>query len=131
MSFKINPVNGEIIFPDGFVLSPPYNHERYYEYAKWVHEGNSPEEIQVDSFLSENNIEVKPHQARIALDHFGVYDEVLALMADENTPRFVKIKWEFTLSFLRNDDAVIMIAKLLKWNKTFLNELFEFAETVK
>lgn len=43
--FKIVKENGDIIFPDGFVLSCPYEDDRYQEYASWVQAGNSPEEI--------------------------------------------------------------------------------------
>lgn len=129
--YKINVETGAIIFPDGFELLAPYNDERYYEYAKWVHDGNSPEEIEVDSLLSENNIEVKPDQARNALDAKGVLDDVIALMENPETPRFVKTKFEYTLSFARNDESVIAMAKLLKWDKVFLDELFELAKTLK
>lgn len=129
--YKINKSNGAIVFPDGFELLPPYNDARYYEYAEWVGKGNSPEEIEVDSLLSENNIEVKPDQARNALDAKGVLDDVIALMSNPATPRFVKTKFEYTLSFARNDESVIAMAKLLKWDKVFLDELFELAASIE
>lgn len=131
MSYQLDTVSGSITFPDGFELLPPYEHERYFEYAEWVGKGNSPEEIAVDSLLSENNIEVKPDQARNALDAKGVLDAVIALMDSPETPRFVKTKFEYTLSFSRNDDSVIAMAKLLKWNKEFLDDLFVLASTLK
>jgi len=129
--YKINQSNGAIIFPDKFELLPPYNDGRYLEYAAWVHDGNSPEEIEGDSLLAVEDIEVAPAQARLALAELGVYDDVLGLMADPSTPKAVKIKWEFTLSFMRNDPSVILMAKILKWDKKFLDELFEFAQTIK
>lgn len=45
MIFKIDSENGDIHFPDGFILSAPYESERYLEYAAWVHAGNTPETI--------------------------------------------------------------------------------------
>lgn len=129
--YKINKINGSIIFPDGFELLPPYNDERYYEYAKWVHEGNSPEEIEVDSLLAAEDIEVTPAQVRLALAELGVYDDVLGLMNDPQTPSAVKIKWEFTLSFRRNDQSVILMAKILGWKKEFLDGLFKLAASIK
>lgn len=129
--YKIDINSGAIFFPDGFELHPPYEHERYFEYAEWVGKGNTPEEIESNSMLAEIDIEVEPYQARAALDAMGVYDTVLALMAQKETPRAIKIKWEFTLSFRRNDDAVIMMAVLLKWTKQFLDELFTLAKTIK
>lgn len=41
--FKIDASNGDIYFPDGFVLACPYEDPRYQEYADWVHAGNEPE----------------------------------------------------------------------------------------
>jgi len=45
--YQIIEESGDIIFPDGFVLSVPYQDEnnRYQEYAAWVHNGNQPEVI--------------------------------------------------------------------------------------
>lgn len=43
--YKVNKDNGDIHFPDGFVLSVPYQDDRYLEYAAWVHAGNEPELI--------------------------------------------------------------------------------------
>jgi hypothetical protein len=47
--FKITK-DGDIIFPDGYVLSVPYEDEnnRYLEYAAWVQAGNVPEVIEQD-----------------------------------------------------------------------------------
>lgn len=131
MSFKVDKLTGAIHFPDGFILPAPYDHERYFEYVEWIGKGNSPEEIESNTMLADEDIEVSPYQARTALDAMGVYDTVLALMAHKDTPRAIKIKWEFTLSFRRNDDAVIMMAVLLKWTKQFLDELFALAKTIK
>jgi hypothetical protein len=46
--YKINPDTGVIIFPDGFRLGVPYEHPRYFEYAKWVQEGGKPDHVDVD-----------------------------------------------------------------------------------
>lgn len=43
--YKIKEETGEIIFPDGFVLAPPYEDPRYQKYATWVQAGNNPEVI--------------------------------------------------------------------------------------
>lgn len=43
--YKIDQSNGNIIFPDGFVLNVPYQHERYADYAAWINAGNTPEVI--------------------------------------------------------------------------------------
>lgn len=43
--YKIDTQTDEIIFPDGFRLAPPYEDERYQEYAAWVHAGNEPETV--------------------------------------------------------------------------------------
>lgn len=44
--FKLTPA-GDIIFPDGFILSCPYEDPRYQEYAAWVQAGNMPETVEV------------------------------------------------------------------------------------
>lgn len=129
--YKINKATGELIFPDGFTLLPPYNDERYYEYAKWVHDGNSPEEIEDNSWLALEDVEVTPYQAREAMDQMEVMDEVQALLDDPATPRSIKTKFEYTLSFRRNDDAVIMMAQILGWSAQRLNELFALAKTLQ
>jgi hypothetical protein len=45
--YQVNSTNGDIHFPDGFVLACPYedNDNRYQEYASWMHAGNEPELI--------------------------------------------------------------------------------------
>lgn len=129
--FSIDTASGVIHFPDGFQLPPPYESERYFEYAAWVSAGNSPAEIQVPSLLAAEDVEVRPDQARIALSVMGVYENVLALMANPVAPVEIKIKWEFTLSFRRNDPTVIAMAETLQWSKQFLDELFALAQTIQ
>lgn len=131
MGFQIIASTGEILFPDGFKLLPPYEHERYLEYAEWVRQGNAPEEITTNSLLALEDVEVEPYQARAALNAMGLYDTVLALMSHPDTPRAIKIKWEFTLKFRRNDEAVVMMAQILGWSAEFLDELFALAKTIK
>jgi hypothetical protein len=41
--YKIIEETGDIVFPDGFILSIPYEDNRYLEYAAWVQAGNAPE----------------------------------------------------------------------------------------
>lgn len=45
--YKIIQETGDIVFPDGYILSVPYEDEnnRYQEYANWVHLGNEPKLI--------------------------------------------------------------------------------------
>lgn len=129
--YSIDTSTGKIHFPDGFVLAPPYDDPRYIEYAEWVSLGNSPEEFATTSLYAEEDVEVTPAQARIALATLGVYDDVLALMNNPNTPTTVRIKWEFTLAFRRNDDDVIGMATLLGWDKAFLDLVFTTAKNVR
>lgn len=44
-AFSLDPASGDIHFPDGFVLSCPYEDPRYLEYAAWVQAGNTPDLI--------------------------------------------------------------------------------------
>jgi hypothetical protein len=44
ISYQIDPGTGAIRFPDGSILTPPYDGVRYLEYAEWVQAGNSPEQ---------------------------------------------------------------------------------------
>lgn len=131
MSFQLDAVSGLIIFPDGFELAPPYESPRYLEYAAWVSEGNNPTVVGSNPLLSTIDTEVTPAQARTALDDMGLYDTVLGLMADPATPRSIKIKWEFTLSFRRNDPAVIMMAQILGWDASVLDDLFTRAADIR
>lgn len=129
--FKVHASTGVIVFSDGFELAPPYDHPRYLEYAAWVVAGNTAEEIESSSMLAADDIEVEPYQARAALDSLGLYDVVLALMAHKDTPRTIKIKWEFTLAFRRNDATVIQMAEILGWNADLLDSIFALAKTLK
>lgn len=43
--FKLIEPDGDIVFPDGFVLECPYDDPRYIEYAAWIQAGNEPEVI--------------------------------------------------------------------------------------
>lgn len=45
--YKINEETGDIICPDGYVISIPYEDKRYQDYAKWVGKGNKPEVVNV------------------------------------------------------------------------------------
>ena len=128
--FSVNKRTGDILFPDGFTLPPPYNHERYFEYVDWVNAGNSPDEIESDDLLAEVDVEVTAAQARIALDSFGVYELVQGIVNHPDTPQSVKIKFEYTTTFRRNDPALLMIASKLEWGREKLDELFAFAKSV-
>lgn len=46
--YKINPDTGTIIFPDGFRLDVPYEHNRYFEYAELVQDGGQPDYVDID-----------------------------------------------------------------------------------
>lgn len=48
--YQIVVSTGKIIFPDGFTLEPPYESERYMEYADWViNQGNFPDHIEEET----------------------------------------------------------------------------------
>ena len=50
-AYQIDPSTGAILFPDGFVLVPPYDSARYLEYAAWVQAGNVPAQIALPAAL--------------------------------------------------------------------------------
>lgn len=50
-AYQIDPSTGAILFPDGFVLVPPYDNARYLEYATWVQAGNVPAQIALPTAL--------------------------------------------------------------------------------
>ena len=130
--YKINKTNGAIVFLDGFELLPPYLDERYYEYAAWVQAGNSPEEIEVNSLEGSENISVSPYQARAAMIISGIYPAVLEILADENTPELIRVKFEYATEFKRNDVAVLMLAGLIEgMTKEGLDLLFKQAQNIE
>ena len=128
--YTIVSKTGAINFPDGFVLKPPYDDPRYQEYAAWVQEGNSPQEIVSNSLEGLVNTVVKPDKARIAMSRLNVYPTVLALLANENTPLEIQLQFEYTDSFARNDPAVLLMAGILGWKGEFLDELFALADSI-
>ena len=128
--YKVDKGSGAIHFPDEFILNPPYESERYYEYAAWVQAGNSPEEIEGESMLAEEDIEVRSAQAKIALVHYNMYDTVKQLMAEPTTSQEVKLKWEYETVFKRNDPVVMELAGLLKLTPEQLTALFQYAKLI-
>ena len=126
--YKIEKQTGIIHFPDGFTLSPPYEDARYLEYAEWVTEGNSPEEVDVLTLFAEIDVEVRPDQARNALDELGLMTEVMALINNPATPKWIRTKFEYTTVFRRNDPALLTMAELMKWDKAKLDLVFEVAK---
>lgn len=123
--YSICKSTGEIRFPDGFILPPPYENPRYSEYADWVLQGNSPEEIEPVF-----DIVVTTYQAKAALELAGKYDEVEAFIALDTTDRITKLKWEYK-DFKRSDPAVIEIGKALRMTDKELDDLFRLAATIE
>ena len=129
-TYKVSKATGIIYCPDGSTISPPYDDPKYADYAIWVQSGNSPEELDSDSMVADEDIEVRSAQAKIALVHTGFYDAVLQIMADPNTPIEVKLKWEYETVFKRNDPVIIQMAGLLKRNRDELTALFQYAKLI-
>lgn len=132
-AYIVDTGTGAITFPDGFVLLPPYDDQRYFEYAAWVGAGNTPVPTSNTTLIpaAYSDIEVTPVQAKLALVEFGLYDSVVQLMAHPDTPSEVKIKWEYSLSFRRNDPSVLAIGHLLGIDAPGLDALFLRAEQIR
>jgi hypothetical protein len=124
MTYKIEKESGNIICPDNSVIAPPYDDQRYLEYAAWVNAGNSPEEISAPF-----DITVTAYQAKQALAISGMYAAVLAYINASNTPPMVKIKWEYSVFRRQDPDVIAMLSKLgLPDNQA--DDLFKFAATL-
>lgn len=69
---------------------------------------------------------VSMKQARLALLHFGIYDQVQSTITDPAD----KIVWDYATSVDRGDPLVAHMAAAFKLSDTQLDELFTLASTL-
>jgi hypothetical protein len=58
------------------------------------------------------------------LAQYGLLDSVLALIYHPDTPIKIKLAWENSVPFRRDNPMVLWIAGELSWADTLLDELF-------
>lgn len=127
--FKLNSITGEITFPDGFVLGPPYDDPRYLEYAAFVQRGGTAEVVftQTPAPVPES---VSRFQARAALWQMGFLDDVEDFMALETTDMMARLAWADAQDFRRDSVFVRAVLPLLAINDAQADDLFRFASTI-
>lgn len=75
-------------------------------------------------------LSVTRRQAFLALLSTGLLDQVETFIAQESTPRVVKITWETALDFKRDNPLLLAIAQELGLPDSQLDSLFELARTL-
>lgn len=73
---------------------------------------------------------VMNYKALVALDHFGLLDQVETLMSSPDTPLVARLAWERSPEFYRNSPTVMAMASALSLTDEQLDELFIFASQV-
>lgn len=63
-------------------------------------------------------------QAKAVLAQYGVLEPVLELIYHPDTPIKIKLAWENSVPFRRDNPMVLWIADELSWSSGFLDELF-------
>lgn len=127
--FKLNSLTGEITFPDGFLLLPPYDSERYMEYAAFVH-GGGVAEVVFTQPIAPVPESVSRFQASAALWQMGFLDDVGAYMALETTDMMARLAWAEAQEFRRDSVFVKAVLPLLGVNDAQADDLFRFAATI-
>lgn len=74
---------------------------------------------------------VSAFQAMAALDHFGLLDQVEAMMDDPETPRVTKLAWQKAQEFRYNSPMVDRFCDLLGIDQEMRDQLFKHAETIE
>lgn len=79
------------------------------------------------------NARVTPYQAKAALLRAGLLDEVEAIMADETTPREVKLAWEYSGHFVRNSPLISALQghPLLGLSDDSVDDIFRIAQSIE
>jgi hypothetical protein len=127
--YNINNINGDIHFPDGFILSVPYDSARYHEYADWVIAGNNPTEISIDNPVSVPE-KVSKFQAKVALYNAGHLATIEAIMTNPATPELTKLAWAEAQDFNRQSVTVLSLGAILGLTSTDLDNLFIAASQI-
>ena len=70
-------------------------------------------------------------QGVLALDEAGVYEDVVAAVADPDTPRSVRLAWENAQTFERSSQALVYLAQKVGITSTQLDDLFEQAARIQ
>ena len=127
--FKLNSLTGEITFPDGFVIGPPYDDDRYLEYASFVQSGGTAEVVFTQPIAPVPE-SVSRFQMRAALWMMNVFDEVEAYMALESTDMVARMAWAGAQDFRRDGVFVMAVLKLLGINDAQGDDMVRFASTI-
>jgi len=70
-------------------------------------------------------------QGILALDEAGLYDEVLGVVNDPNTPRAVRLAWENAQTFERSSQALAYLAQKVGITSQQLDDLFAAASEIQ
>lgn len=77
-----------------------------------------------------NDTEVSAFQAKAALARFNMYETVVALMGNPQTPFEMRLAWENAQSFKRMSPTVLAMGNLMNLNENDLDALFDLAKTI-
>lgn len=127
---KLNTFNDSIIFDDGFILLPPYEHPRYAEYVQFVKDGGTAEEINIEP-VGEVPTSVTKFQGKAALMNMGMFDQVEQIIEHPDTPPLMKLVWREGQEFYRDSDFVKGMAQTIGLTEIDLDNLFIMAGKIK
>lgn len=104
------------------------------------HEGNplpqpTPEEIEgkradADTYYRRKAMVVSPRQFRLAMLAAGLLDDAEAIVAAPETPRAVKISWEYAVSFERLSPLIDQFSALMGKTPEEVDAVFEAAALI-
>lgn len=69
-------------------------------------------------------LKLEAYQAKIVLAQYGLLENVEALINHPDTPIKVKVLWENSVPFRRDNPLVLLIASQLSLSDELLDELF-------
>ena len=119
---------------DGVVVAPCQSIDdiNYIEYCDWVNAGNVTAVLNSRN-LSQKVADVTPRQIRIALLGVGITESMIDAVINtlpSPTKEAAMITWKYSTSFQRNNALIPVIAAMLSFNDTQLDNLWINAATL-
>jgi hypothetical protein len=118
---------------DNVVISPcqSVDDPNYKAYINWVKAGNQATEIQ--SAEAPKISDVTPRQIRMALLGVGITESMIDSVINglpSPTKEAAMIAWKFSTAFQRNNPLIPIVAQMINYNSSQLDDLWKLASTL-
>lgn len=120
---------------DNAVVSPCQSVDdvNYIEYVNYVNAGNEIETIPTRTSQSVKIADVTPRQIRMALLEVGITETMIDNIINSlssPTKEAAMIAWKYSTAFQRNNALIPIVAQMLNYNSTQLDNLWIHAGTL-